>query len=250
MLTLVLGVTVKETIVLVIPLIYTIRAQRLFDIRLMIRTALIGLPAVAMIIAIQKWIPAYNDVENYVSQLGPQLTEVHLGTATYSFMDALHRVTANRLQEETPVNMFRDLTFGNVGLLWLIPFFALRSAAPSGSLARSSNLVLLFRFFPFLALTYLGWFVALNADRRFAYAFPFWIMMSLNGLRSLSVSWHIHIAWFVPVFFFQYLLNLLQPVSSVVPVDLAVGTFLISLGVLYSFRAQLRELTGLEGFTD
>lgn len=239
-LTLALGATVKETIVLVIPLIYTLRASRLFDARLLLRTALIGLPSVAVLLALQQWIPSYNDMESYVSRMGAQLTEVHLGTAHYSFLDALHRVTASRFRDETPVNIVRDLTFGNVGILWLLPFFAL--ARPSrrsweGSPAASSNLILVVRFLPFLALVYLGWFVALNADRRFAYAFPFWIMLSLNGVRSLAASWRFSPAWFVPLFAFQYILNLAQPVTTVVPADLAIGFFLLTLGVLYSFRS-------------
>lgn len=238
-LTLFLGAFVKETIVLVIPLVYTIRTQRLIDTRLLIRAALIALPPVAVLVCLHFWIPTYNDVESYVAQMGPQLTEVHLGTATYSFVDALQRVTSFRLHSESPVNMFRELTFESVGLLWVLPFFALKYPSKSTSIAGSSNWILLLRFLPFLALTYLGWLVALNADRRFAYAFPFWIMLSLNGVRALAAALQIEIIWFIPLFLFQYLLNLLQPLTTVLPVDLALGTFLISLGLLHSFRDRL-----------
>ena len=243
-LTLALGATVKETIVLIVPLVYTIRAQRLIDFRLLIRTALIGLPTLLVLLGIRQWIPPYNEMDSYVRQMGPQLTQVHLGTATFSFLDALHRVTEVHLHE-SPVNILRELTYGSVGILWILPFFAIRSVettafSTSGGIARSSNLILLLRFLPFLALTYLGYFMALNVDRRFAYAFPFWIMMSLNGVRSLAANWNIHIAWFVPIFLFQYALNLLQPLTAALPVDIAVGTLLITLGMLFSFRDRLR----------
>jgi hypothetical protein len=238
--TLVLGAIVKETIVLIIPLVYTIRASRGIDLRLLMRTAFIGSPALLVLVVLRLWIPPYNDVESYVRQMGPQLTQVHLGTATFGFLDALHRVTAARLLE-TPVNIARDLTYRSVGILWILPFFALRSIRPCSvpnrsEIARSSNLMLLVRFLPFLALTYLGYFMALNVDRRFTYAFPFWIMMSLNGVRSLASSWNIHIVWFLPIFLFQYILNLIQPLTAAVPVDIAVGALLITLGILFSFR--------------
>jgi hypothetical protein len=176
--------------------------------------------------------------------VGPQLTQVHLGTSKFSFVDALHRVTSARLRE-TPVNILRDLSFGSVGILWLLPFFALRTTVRAvtctnaDGIACSPNLVLLARFLPFLILTYLGWFMALNTDRRFAYAFPFWIMMNLNSKRSLAVGWNIDIVWFIPVFFIQYLLNLLQPLTPAVPVDIAIGTFIISLSILCSFKDRL-----------
>jgi hypothetical protein len=245
-LTLVLGATVKETIILVIPLIYTIRAQRMIDVRLMIRTVLVGLPSLLVLQAIKHWISAYNDVESYVAEMGPQLSLVHLGTAKFSVMDGLQRVMAFRLHEESIVNMFRDLTFGNVGILWILPFFALRPASsPNVSIARSSNLMLLLRFLPFLALTYFGWFMALNADRRFAYAFPFWIMLSINGVRSLADALKIDMIWFIALFFFQYLLNLQQPLTVFVPVDLAIGMFLVTLGILYTFRDRLEPPTSV-----
>jgi len=242
--TLTTGAAVKETIILLIPLIYTIRATRLIDIRLLVRTVLIGAPALAVLLTIRSLIPAYNDVDSYVSQTGPQLTQVHLGTAKFSYRDALQRVTRARLQD-TPVNIVRDLTYGSVGLLWLLPFFALahrepatRDASPP-SPAASSNSELLFRFLPFFALTYFGWFLALNTDRRFAFAFPFLIMMGLNGLKHLAGGWNLNVLWFVPVFLLQYLLNLLQPQAPAVPFDVTAATFLLCLGLLYSFRERL-----------
>jgi hypothetical protein len=66
-LTLAIGATVKETIVLIIPLVYTIRTKRVIDLRLFIRTALIGLPTLGVLLCIRHWIPAHNDVESYVS---------------------------------------------------------------------------------------------------------------------------------------------------------------------------------------
>ena len=245
-LTLVLGVTVKETVVLIIPLVYTIRASRAIDLRLLMRTVVIGSPVLLVFVITRLWIPPYNDVQSYVRQIGPPLSQVHLGTATFGFLDALHRVTAARLLE-TPVNIVRDLTYGSVGILWILPFFALWSIRPcsiasKAEIARSPNLMLLVRFFPFLALTYLGYFMALNVDRRFAYAFPFWIMMSLNGVRSLASNLNIHIVWFVPIFLFQYVLNLIQPLTAAVPVDIAMGALLITVGLLFSFRDRARTI--------
>jgi hypothetical protein len=239
-LTLALGVTVKETIVLLIPLIYTIRAQRVLDWRLFSRTILVALPALAVLFAIRAWIPAYNTVDSYVAQMGHQLSDVHLGTAIFNFRDAFGRVMAFRLQD-TPVNILRELTFGSVGLLWVLPFFGMRAVASGErTLARSSNLRLLVRFLPFLGITYLGWFVALNTDRRLASAFPIWIMLSLNGVRSIAAGLNIDVMWFLPAFLVQYFLNLLHPLTPTVPFDLSAAVFLISLGALFSLRDRLR----------
>ena len=243
---LLLGALVKETVILFIPLIYTIRARRIWDGRLMWRTILIATPAVVALLTIRALIPAYNNVPSYVAQMGPRLTEVQLGTTTHNYLDALQRVTAVRLQE-TPVNIVRELTYGNIGILWVLVFFGWRESgtnAGARTIARTSNAMLLIRFSPFIALTYLGWFMALNADRRFAFMFPFLIMMGLNGLRSLASGWSIDVMWFIPVFLFQYLLILVRPTVAEAPFDLAAATFFVSLAILYTVRDRLAKSSG------
>ncbi|MCC6392555.1 MAG: hypothetical protein IT167_18285 [Bryobacterales bacterium] len=246
------GVAVKETTVLVIPLIYTIRANRLADLKLLLRTACVAAPALAVLFTIRSLIPAFNGVDDYVSQLGPALTQVHLGITKFDhdsyFLDAIQRVLRFRFQQ-TPINIVRDLTFGSIGLLFVLPFFALVPKRTTHSLpdhhtpsACCSNRELLLRFLPFLAGCLLGWLVALNSDRRFAYAFPFLIVLSLNGIRTLALALGINSRWFIPVFLLQYIFNLLQPHTTTVPFDLAAAAFLVCLGLLLSFRDTFAHL--------
>ena len=241
MLTLTMGALVKETMIMVIPLIYTLQAQRWIDVRLLLRTAVVGLPAVAVLAAIQTWIPTYNQQPSYIAEIGPRLAEVHLGSSTADFFGAVRLVMGFRLQQ-SPVNMVRSLTWMSVGILWLLPFFGLRSLKPGRAtdpLAQCSTPMLMIRFLPFLALTCIGWAMALNEDRRFAYAFPFWIMAGINSLRELGRSWGIPMEWFLLVFGIQYGLNLLQPATPTVPFDIAAAVFALCLGIMFSFRDRL-----------
>lgn len=232
-LTLALSATVKETVILVIPLIYTIRASRFVDWKLAIRTAVVALPCFIILAAIRLAIPAWNDNAAYVESIGPQLSQVHVGTATHNYFDALQRISAYRFETQSPINIIRELTWGSGGLFFILPLLAIRE-----------NLVNLLRFAPFLGLTYYGWLMALNFNRRLGAAFPLLIFMAVITLRSWSSSWNIRLVAFIPLFIVQYLLNLMQPVTAEVPFDYAAGVFLLSLGVIYSFREKLASSPG------
>ena len=60
--------------------------------------------------------------------------------------------------------------------------------------------------------------------------------MSLNGVRAICVGCKLSVKWFIPL---QYFLNLLQPLTVAVPVYLAAGISLITLGTIYSCRERL-----------
>lgn len=220
---LLLGAFVKETVILVFPLIYTLRAKQLIDIPLAIRTVILCLPAIVLILTLRIAIPAWNEDPEYVAAIGPNLSTVQLGTSSHDYLDALQRVTAWRFSEQSMLEMVRELTWGSGGILWVLPFFALRK-----------NAELLLRYLPMLGLSYYGFLMALNFDRRLAACFPVLILMGLAAFREISAGWKVPVAWFIPVVGFLYLLNLLQPLTNQVPFDIAAGAFFILMGILYS----------------
>jgi hypothetical protein len=190
MLCLAAGALTKETVILLAPLVYTLRATRWLDWPQLWRAVLVGSPAIAILIALRLVIPAYNDDPKYVAEMGPKLTQVQLGVATHNYADALQRVTAERLKQ-TPIQTVRELAWGSAGLLWILPWFGWasalrRRAGERWNPAGTSTAELLLRSLPFLALTYFGYWMALTFDRRLANAFPLLIIASLRGLDTLG----------------------------------------------------------------
>ncbi len=236
-----LGAAVKETTILIPLLCYTLRTPRLLSFRHVVRAGVIFLAPLAVIVTLRVLIEARNDDSAYVEQMGRQLTEVHLGTAKHSLSDALARVGSVRLHTKLLDNI-RELSTGSLGILFLLPFFALtrERRESSGSQddpdqaplpANMSNVELLLRAAPLYAAIYFAFWMSLNFDRRIALAFPFTIMMSLNGIRRLVTYLGTSTAVFFGVFAVQFLLLLAEPRTPVPPFDIAAAAFVLCLAV-------------------
>ncbi len=149
-----LGVTVKESVLFVAPLYYTLNARRVFDPRLLGRSLLLTLPAVLVLVALRIGIPT---------------------TTEYSYMERLRRIGGERIEDLSwkALRLYTSNTFGV--LLLLLPF-----------LDPKRNLLVLIRFLPFLLLVYSQILLATNTERLLVLGFPALIIMALNGLAVLS----------------------------------------------------------------
>jgi hypothetical protein len=229
-LTLVLGITVKETVALVGPLFYTLRARRWIDGPLLVRTILVGLPAFAVLVGIRIMIPAWNKDLAYVGSLPAIYTEVHEGKADWDPISGFI-ANVNVYAHMSPINVLRLFTFGSMGLLMFLPFLDLRR-----------NKELLLRWLPYVGMVAASLLVALNADRRIGACFPFLILAGIYGLEEFSKSTRIPVEWWQVAFLLQYALLLVKRDVVNNPFDLVAAVFLVTLIVMYH-RVRSRPIT-------
>ena len=224
---LVVGVCVKETVSLMGPLFYTLRTRKLFDGPLLLRTILVGLPALAMLLTIRVLIPAWNNDPAYVSSLPGLYTEVAYGQAPYDIWDGL-KGNFEFYQHMSPINILRLFTFGSLGILLFLPF-----------LDPERNKPLLLRWLPYVGMVGASLLIALNADRRIGSCFPVILLAGLQGLESLSRKLRIPIEWFQIAFLLQFGLLILKRDVIIVPFDLAAAVFLACLVWMYLRRTRM-----------
>ena len=189
LITLAVGVAFKESVLFAFPLYYTLTARRLFDLRQLLRTALLTLPAVAVLLAIRLLIPAWNDNPNYLATLPENVRYIHPNDASYHYLDIFRRYGLEWFRHPSGGDA-RVITVGTFGLLFVLPLFSVRR-----------NIPLLLRFLPHLFFAYLQLFFALknNAERLLILAFPEAILMSLLATHTLARRLRTDVRWFVPL---------------------------------------------------
>jgi hypothetical protein len=174
---LVAGVSVKESVIFVVPLVYTLRAARWWDRGPALRAALLVLPALVSLVVIRLAIPAWNDDPAYVASLPERLWLVQLGSADYGYAQSLREIGIPRLTRPT-LDALASYTLRpfTVGVTVLACVGALRGR------------VLLVRLLPFLTLVYLQILFAGDVERLLVLAFPAVLLLALVGLRSV-ITW-------------------------------------------------------------
>jgi len=225
-LVLLLGVTVKETVAYAGPLFYTLQARRWWDSRMAGRAVLVGAPALAALLAIRILIPAWNDDPNYTSTLPDELRIVHAGD-THSDLWHNFELVMEERRTTRALDQIRMLSFGAVGILFVLPFLDLRR-----------NASLLLRALPLFALSYLTTLFAFGDQRRVAFAYALFILMSLNGMTVLARWMGAEAKHFLPLFLLLALLLLVQRNSWMTPYDLQSFLFLAYCGGLYYWLQQ------------
>ena len=120
------------------------------------------------------------------------------------------------------IDQIRMYSFGSIGILFVLPFLDPR---------RNGRLLL--RALPLLALSYLTTLFAFGDQRRVAFAYAVFILMSLNGMEVLAGWIGAEARHFLPLFLLLALLLLLQRSSWMTPYDLQSFLFLAYCGGLY-----------------
>ena len=212
-----LGIACKETLAVVIPLHYTLKAAGLWDFKRLRRSVLVAAPAVCVFAAIRILIPAWNDRDDYVRSLPFIYTQVSAGLVKYDLLTAF-KGTMSAYRGESVINLLRLFTWGSLGIHLFLPFFAWRE---------NKNVWL--RWSPFWIPTLGTLLIALNADTRLASLFPVLLVTGLNGVRNLARRLAVNIEDFYVVFLVQIALLLLKKDVSIVPFDLEAAAFLASL---------------------
>jgi hypothetical protein len=223
------GVSVKESVLFVVPLYYTLNAKRLLDWRLASRTLALALPGVAVFVALRALIPMRNDEAAYIESLPQALRQVQLGISAYAPGLLWNEIGLNRIREFSPSSA-REYTIGTFGLTAVaLPFFAARR-----------NVSLFVKFLPFLILVYAQLMFATNTSRLLALGFPAVLIMALNGAEAIARWSRLGVAAFSLFFAALIALSLVRPWPFVIPPLYQLLAFLMFLAacVLYRFTRR------------
>ena len=175
-----LGAMTKEVVLFILPLYYTLRAEKLLDRKLALKTILISLPALSVFILIRLLIPSMNDNQLYLSNLPDELKIVHLGSSQYTYIDAFKQVISERIKDFSG-GLIHQITLYPFLIYFLFQVFDLKSLIKWG-----------IKFLPFLFLIYLQIFFAMNTDRLVVAGFPAILIMSISGLKNLIEKAKLH----------------------------------------------------------
>lgn len=171
---LVAGVAVKESVLFVAPLAYSLRATRLWEPQLALRSLLLTLPAVLALVTIRLAIPAWNDDPAYVAALPERLWLVHHGSADYGYVESFRDYSLRRI---------RDPAWGDLLIYTVRPFgIGVSLVAALGAVLHRERLL---RFAPFILLVYSQPFFAGDNERLLVAAFPAVLLLALDGLDGL-----------------------------------------------------------------
>lgn len=220
-----LGVTVKESVILAAPLLYTLRAGRPWDRRLLVRSALAALPAAAVLLLLRLAIHMQNADPAYLDTLPERLSTVHRGTPTYSLRYLWSEFGMSRLFG-AGLRDLKEMSIWSWGpLVLLFPFFLVRGAR-----------TLFLRLAPLLLLAYGQLFMASNSQRLLMLAAPAVILPGLAVLRLwgrwLRAGEGIWLALAAGLFF----LKLLNPEAPSVAFSVQLAYFLAFLLALLIAR--------------
>ena len=211
-----LGVLVKEAVIFVVPLYYTLQAKRVIDARLAVRTVLVALPAVAALLVLRLAIPARNEDLAYVATLTPQLQTFRDFIPSYDYYALLRDIGYHQRLHDYRLDTWLLYTSGT----WGVPVLAL---AVIGAIRKP---LLALRLSPFLGLVYAQILFAMNIERLLVLGFPAVIWLALEGVRQVCDRIGVSAAWFVPLPLLLFVLQFEHPATIPVRFEAETAVFL------------------------
>jgi len=166
------GALAKESVIFVVALLYGFRATAVWDRRAATRAAMVGLPALVVLVVIRWLIPAWNAHPGYIATLAKPIRLNAHNLPTYAPWFVLRETIAARWQDPLTWVVRTVSAFG------LIPVVL----ACSGG---KRNLRLLIRSSPFLVLVLSQELFALNTERLLVLAFPAVVLLAVGGAQRL-----------------------------------------------------------------
>lgn len=167
-----LGVLAKESVIFALPLYYMFRKERPLDRDAAVRMLLVGLPAIAALVAVRIGIPAWNSNLAYTQALPKPIAANARTVSDYSLVAVARNIISKRLATLGPTLVRTASAYGL--LAGILPFLGGRRALRMAA-----------RFSPFLALVYGQLLFALNTERLLVLAFPAVIPLALCGVENL-----------------------------------------------------------------
>lgn len=183
---LVVGALTKESILLVIPLVYSLRALRLVDWRAAGTTVAVAIPAVITAAVLRFAIPAWNTRSGYIEEMGRQMPLNRFDDVAYTVVDQFRAFGAGRLG-------VADLLLGIPAVLCITFGAGLVLLAVLGAVREP---IVALRYSPLVLVSLAQLLVAYNVDRLVVLAFPAVIVLSLYGITWLAARVSVPAAWF------------------------------------------------------
>ena len=203
---LVFGVAVKEVVIFVVPLYYTLNARRPLDLTLARRAVLLGLPAVLILIAIRLAIPKLNDDLMYLITLPENVRQVQLRSSSYDYLRLISEIGLPRVRELS-LDWLSRYTVGTFGVVvTLLPFFSARA-----------NSALFVRFIPFLAPVYAQLLFAVDVERLIVAGFPALVILALHGVRAITEGLSVSPVYFIALPLLSLAVIMSNPTRFTVP---------------------------------
>ncbi|MFA6439993.1 MAG: hypothetical protein WCX28_11835 [Bacteriovoracaceae bacterium] len=210
-----IGVLLKESALLALPLHYTLHARRIFDSRALRRTFLLSIPAIAILATVRISIPAQNNDPLYVASLGKSLRieypdhsvpgkaiirdEITMlpSGVHYSYIAMAKKIGWNRLVHLKLVDV-QIMTVRTFGVATLV-------LALFGCIAKKE---LILRYMPFILLVYFQLAFSVNTERVLIIALPAIIILAATGIKFLLERKYIDYRIVLLIFSLIILLNL------------------------------------------
>jgi hypothetical protein len=173
-----LGVMVKESVLFVALLYWTLPPAAGDRLGRLVRGLIAVLPAVIVLMGLRMTIPAMNHDAGYISSLPPRLTEVDENRTSYTYSEQLSRISWQRVRDVSVrfLETAHSYTVGSFGVLVLVlPLFALRR-----------NARLLVRLSPLLILVYFQLLLATDTQRLLVLGLPAVMLMAVSGVDGLA----------------------------------------------------------------
>ena len=223
-----LGVAIKESVLLVAPLVIGWPSNRHRG-ALLHRIAAV-LPALAVLAALHIGIPAWNDDPTYSRTLPRELRQVDTNAPDYGLLRQIRRIGPLRLADRSlsAVHAYSVGTFGVLSLI--LPWFDARRNARR-----------LLRFLPFLALVYAQLFFATDTQRLLIVASPIILVLALHGLDRLDRDYGVRPSVVILIPSALFALNLLDPDRIAIPTRVEVCALVAFALVAPATRRPRRE---------
>lgn len=220
----VLGVCIKESVIFIAPLYYTLNARQLIDWQALKKGVLMTLPAVVALGTIRVMVPAMNENLEYISSLPDSLAVVQNGASSYDYWQLLRSIGIERFRHLS-LGDLATYSFGTFGVLvMLLPFFALRK-----------NSLLFWKFIPFFLLGYAQLLFAVNNERLIVLCFPAMILLALNGVASIAERLSLSVVLLLPL----PLLFLALTIAGVGNLEIQFLLFSLYLALAFQVRSHV-----------
>jgi hypothetical protein len=233
-----IGVLIKESILLVVPLYYSFNAKSFWDKNKLFDTLRIVAPSILILLSLRVLIPECNSDDTYVSSLDPKMTvEQPMGTSHkisegelrtrgqqklihYNYIELVKNIGWNRLTNTTfsDLRILTTRTYGVV-ILFLVLFASVVKRR------------LFLRIVPFILFGYIQLFVAVNTERLLIITLPAFILLAAYGIELLHQQYNVDHKIFIFVFSSIIILNLIS--TTPVPYQYGREWFIFCMGGLF-----------------
>lgn len=171
-----IGAMTKESVLFVLPLYYSINANKLIDIKVLKKTLILSLIPFLVFVFIRIIIQPFNSNVEYVQSLPPQLRIVQIETSDYNLKFLIEKIALKKIENFNLYTLYR-ITLYTFLIHFLLAFFDFKLIKEW-----------LLRYFPFLVLVYLQIFFAENEERLVSIAFIPILILSISGLNKIFLK--------------------------------------------------------------